>query len=653
MAVFAATLFSCEDYLSTDSSTELVENEIFSDVAKTEQQMMGIYDLLGENRSYRKHLTVYTGVNTDIEMHTGSFSEYNLNGATGDRKSMSIYNMNPLDSKDGYNDAGGKDPFSRIYTGIERCNLAIQGIRQYGDTTNTQFKFLLGEALTLRAFFYNDLIKLWGDVPARFSPVETSTIYLGVTNRDEIYERIIADLENAENLVPWANEIAQTQTVTRVSKAFVKGLKARVCLMYAGYSLRSLDVPAAVVKTTFSNSKVCRTVSDSKKAELYAKARQACKDIMDNNSYSLASSFEKIFKDQCQDVISTNRESIFELPFLDGARGEYLSYLGLRHEFQGDSTKDNYSMTSIKGEVGVVPSFFYDYNSKDLRRDVTACPYKWVNGRIEMMSSPRTFYLGKWRAEWANRIIASNDDGVNFCVLRYADVLLMYAETENELNGGPTQAAVDALQSVRSRAFNSAPEAFNVYLPEADFSYTVKPLNTSLTKDEFFAAIVQEKAFEFCGENVRKWDLMRWGLLKDKMDYAIASMKALKTLAGRYTSVEDAKIYWKNPENNPNKILIFGLNPGENTTLFNSTYADAADLCTNSDICGESYQKSGKWLQKSTWITGTTGTPKLAMFDDSFVNSLYKRNPDEYQLFPFMNVILTNSQGHITNKYSY
>lgn len=653
LAVLATTMFSCEDYLTTNSDSELISEELYSDPAKTEHQLLSVYDLLGENRSYRKHLNTYTAVNTDIEMQSGSLSESLLTGPTGDRKSMALYNMSPNDAKDGYNDAGGKDPFSRIYTGIERVNLTIDGIRTYGDTTNLQFQFLLGEALTLRAFFYNDLIKLWGDVPARFEPVSTQSIYVSPSDRNLIYDRIIADLERAEELVPWAGGVAQNSTVGRVSKAFVKGLKARICLNYAGYALRSLDFASDDVKSTFANSKVCRNVTAAKKAELYAKARIACKDVIDHGSNVLTPNFVDIFKDQCQDKLTTGKESIFELPFADGARGEYLSYLGLRHEFAGDVTSDNYTNTTIKGELLVVPSFFYDFNASDSRRDVTACPYKWVNGRIELNSNPRSWYLGKWRAEWTNRVITSNDDGVNFCVLRYADVLLMFAEAENELSG-PTTEAQNALLAVRNRSISSPAIASTVELPQPDYSYLAVPV-ASLTKDQFFQAIVQERAFEFCGENIRKWDLIRWGMLKQKMDEAISNMEfGLAPRAGRYAiNAQDAYIYWRNTGGDATKIELYGFKPGEDKAKFDTDYP-GVEICDQSELIPDA-QVAGTWIQKKSWLTGqtATGSATLSYFDNKFTSCLYKRNPDEYQLFPFMSVIVTNSQGFITNKYSY
>ena len=97
--------------------------------------------------------------------------------------------------------------------------------------------------------------------------------------------------------------------------------------------------------------------------------------------------------------------------------------------------------------------------------------------------------------------------GINWPVIRYADVLLMLAETENELHNGPTDDARDALKEVRRRAFKTEDHARKVdaYVDALD------------DKDAFFEALVNERAWEFGGEGIRKYDLIRWNLLQKKI----------------------------------------------------------------------------------------------------------------------------------------
>src|SRR5690606_31430688 len=104
--------------------------------------------------------------------------------------------------------------WAQMYSSIERANIVIRGIRTYGNPMpDTEMGHLLGEALTLRAIVYADLTKAWGDVPARFEPINSSTIYIPKSSRDVIYKQLLADLGEAADLVPWPNETAWTTSV--------------------------------------------------------------------------------------------------------------------------------------------------------------------------------------------------------------------------------------------------------------------------------------------------------------------------------------------------------------------------------------------------------------------------------------------------------
>lgn len=597
MLTLSLIFVGCDDYLDAPSESQITEENVFSNAEMAEGFIMGIYHGFGEDRSYRNRLTTYMGVNTDIEMHTGS---KDVNDATNDRKALATYQISSaLD--DGFQSANSTDPWSRMYSMIERANLAIKGIRKYGNPeSGTKMGYLLGEALTLRAFLYNDLCKFWGDVPARFEPLTTETLFVGVTDRDQIYDQLLMDLDEATSLVGWPGEITQTATVERINKGFVLGLKARVALMYAGKSLR-LEGGTKVVK---------QNVSDEKRRELYVEANNALKQIYNSQKFTLSASFEQIFKDQCTNVITNGRDAMFELPF-SGTRGQILSYLGLRQE-----SPTKYASVAIKNEVGIVPSFFYDYDAHDLRRDVTVVPYKWVADTI-ILDQVSNFRLAKWRAEWSSTKITSNDDGINFCVMRYADVLLLLAETENELYNGPTDLAKTAFKDVRRRAF--APSL------QSTVDAYVDALSS---KEDFFNALVNERAFEFAGENVRKWDLMRWGMLKSKMDEAKSNMTNLRDGLGKYADVP-ATLYWYKAS--AEEIVIYGLNRGE-----------------TEDKRAEDTSKP--WIRKS-WTQSITTTTNDFYLSDSFISSLYKADPDMKQILPIMNVIISNSQGQLTNRY--
>ena len=139
--------------------------------------------------------------------------------------------------------------------------------------------------------------------------------------------------------------------------------------------------------------------------------------------------------------------------------------------------------------------------------------------------------------------------GVNRPWMRYSDIILMFAEAENEING-PTQAAKDALAMVRQRAFpeETWPEKVDAYID-----------SVAAGKESFFNAIVDERAWEFGGELYRKFDLVRWNLLGTKLNEMKEEWVKIINDDPKYQSLVPDYIYWKRSEENPEYIEI--LNP--------------------------------------------------------------------------------------------
>ena len=259
---------------------------------------------------------------------------------------------------------------------------------------------LLGEALTLRAVLYLDLTKAWGDVPARFEPNNANNVYLPRTNRDSIYIQLLSDLKEAEDYCYWPNQNAITKTTERVSKSFVKGLRARIALVAGGYGLRG---------DGFRRSNNPELAPE----KMYAIAKEECEDVINSGRNKLGT-FKENFVKLCEDNVTAGGESLWEIPFSDG-RGRVLYTFGIKH-----NAKDQYTQK---------------------RRDITCVPYDWSKTLAEGKSHVQLRGLTKWcfgklRYEWMKRTVTStNDDGVNWQYMRLADVYLMAAESENQLNG--------------------------------------------------------------------------------------------------------------------------------------------------------------------------------------------------------------------------
>lgn len=575
---------SCNSYLDAPTKSSLDASVIFSTPDLAKGAVDGIKVSFAETNSYRGRFIPWYGMNTDIEW-------YNSSETVGANSELVTYSTTPSNSNMNTTD----NTWAKMYEGIERANICIQGLRQFGNPQpGSELGQLLGEALTLRAVYYSDLLKAWGDVVARFEPISTETLYLGKTNRDEIYKQLIADLGEAENLVAWPNETSITSDVEHVNKAFVKGLRARLCLAASGYS----QYPDGIHRSNDPELTV---------QKMYTLALQECQDVINSGTCKLESSFETVFRKNCQDVITAGGESLWEIPFSQG-RGRVLFTFAIKH-----NSVDQFTGQARGGQAGPTPNLFYDFDLKDTRRDVTCVPYDWakaVDGVAKQeLLTLKQWQFGKYRYEWMNRYVTStNDDGVNKLYMRYAEVILMAAEAANELNG--PSAAAPYLKMIRQRAF-----------AQSDWPTKVEAyVNALTTKEAMFNAIVDETKFEFSGEMLRKQELIRWNLLKTKLDETKAKMYALRDRTGEYADVP-SKVYYRYASDGVS-LEFYGFNRGETDDKsaeyeYNTTYVDASKLL------------------------------------DTKIEAIYAKNPDQWQFWPIWQVFLDSSNGKLTNDYGY
>ena len=585
------TLTSCDIDAPTQSSLD--ESTTFSTYSLAEAEIMSVNVSFGETNSYRGRFLPYYGLNSDVEVGSGTYPS--KTNATNEKQALWNYDTpanNPQMNTD-------NNAYAKFYEGIERANLAIVGIRKYGNIEkNPDMAQLLGEALTLRAVIYTDLTKAWGDVPARFTPNNNDNIYLPRTNRDSIYKVLLNDLKEAESYCYWPNQSSITKTTERVSKSFVKALRARIALYAGGYGLRGDGF---------------RLSNDPELApeKMYEIARQECEDIINAKKNELGS-FKENFTKLCQDNVTAGGESLWEIPFSSG-RGRVLYTLGVKH-----NTKDQYTGQAQGGVNGPTPTLYYDYDTEDVRRDITCVPYEWSkeldskgNAAVQLRAINK-WCFGKLRYEWMSRIVTStNDDGVNWQYMRLADVYLMAAEAENAL--GNTAKAWTYMEPILTRA-----------LPAAK----VAALKTKYTasKEAFFEGIVEQRALEFAGESLRKADLIRWGIIDSKMAEEVGKLNALANRTGRYAGLPD-KVYI-NATTDAKNIKIYGLNKGEDD---------------NTKI---QELKNAGWTSKNWFTDNKTG---LNVLTEDYIQGLYVVKPSTHCLWPIWETFINKSNGVLNN----
>ena len=587
---------SCNSYLDVKSGSALDEKIIFETEELAEAAVMSITVSFAETNSYRSRFLPYYGTNTDIEVYNNSEkypdgkADLAVYATTADNNQMNTAN----------------NAWAKMYEGIERANIAIEGLENSNLAhPQTNMGHLLAEALTLRSVLYLDLTRAWGDVPAHFEPINNQTIHIPKSDRDVIYKHLLADLDKAATLAYWPNEGKYTKKCNRINKAFVKALRAKVALVAGGYAQRP-----------DSETPRLSTDPELERKSLYELAEKELMDLYLNQDKAgrLYDSFEEVFRKLCEEDLTAGRESLWEIPFSDG-RGRMAYTFAIKHQ-----APDQYTDLAQGGQVGPTPHLFYDYDVKDMRRDVTCVPYNWSsnNPAVQELSKLNKWNFGKYRFEWMKRhVISSSDDGLNKQYMRFAEVILMLAEVKNELYG-PAEAA-PYLAMLRTRAFSADQQKTKV----TDY------IASLVTKEDMFDAIVKEQAFEFAGEMLRKESLIRWNLLGKNMQDSKDRMRELRVAEGRYSDVPTT-IYYRNVEafdgdENKEKLEIYGLNRGETGTPIDD---------------GKGEYSSKEWIKESE-------------LKDEKIEALFVNNPDKYQYWPIWQIFITSSNGVLTNDYGY
>jgi hypothetical protein len=569
---------SCTDYLKTESNSIFTENKVYSNLDFATKAVNGMYADLTANTLYTYNY-LYFKVDNDIEINllpnnasTTSVSHYAADAGNGVVKSV----------------------WDLLYLSIERANTIIDNLPN-SPIWNNEFAVkaqqLYGEAVTLRANCYYELISMWGDVPFKVKSSQAGDdFYLPKTDRDTIYVKLIKELADVEKYVPWMTE---TGTSQRVNKAFVKGLRAKMSLAYAGYSLRNKTFETRRGKDWLAYYKI---------------ANQECREVMESGKHLLNPSFVNIFKTlQAYSMDLTYNEVIFELAFGRLVNGRFAELFGM---IFNQSTKYGRGYSSFNVPI----SYYYSFDRSDLRRNTSVELYSYRSDAVQTLGFTATTYAPcKWRKSWLNPLMggsfaSSGYTGVNFPLLRYADIVLMYAETENEINSGPTQAAKDALSLIRNRAFASAlqPTKVKNYVD-----------SVAVSKDAFFNAIVDERAWEFGGELVRKYDLVRWNLLGTKINQMKDDCQKILNDDPKYAKIVPNYLFWKLQADgetldilNPDYRLPNTANPGYTLTyawaLLSAANKTAYSLSMSYVANGYNSAKNNHLLPLSSATIGTS-----------------------------------------------
>lgn len=427
LALVLCTLFmtSCEKFLEVEPTDFLAPSTYYQTPKHLEYALNGVYDMLGSTKLY------------GAQLH----SRHNMQADEGFYYSTATANMTETYDFEATNGEVEK-LWEYLYIGVSRANIVLANVDNNMSIDEAIRKRVRGEALFLRAYYYFLLVQTYGPVPLRLEPTNSpDDVDMPASSEEDIYKQIIADMETAEALVL---PISQIGFGGRVSKSAVRGILARVCLTMAGNPVKA-------------------------GRSMYEKANYWLEQIIlsANNIHALNPSYSNVFIKYAADEYDI-KESIWEVEFFGNSSGaiQESGYVGSWIGIRNTATTNDIGYSF--GRILATAKHYKLYEDGDMRRDWNIAPFTYAANGTKTplnLSQPAHYYVryaGKYRREFEKVLPKSTQlTPINFPLLRYSDILLMYAEVQNELYG-PTTEAMEAITEVRKRAWSTGIKSFDI-----------------------------------------------------------------------------------------------------------------------------------------------------------------------------------------------
>ncbi len=434
---------SCKKFLDTKPTDFAVPEQYYNTEQQLNEALAGVYSSLTTGSAYGYNIGFLFPIGTDEGF-------YKLNTSS---PIVPNYNIDISDSRI-------NSTWNALYNGINLANNLLANINKPAMDENAR-NAIKGEALFLRAYMYFQLVSDWGDIPMLLTPtVDSRKVNNPATSSKDIYAQIIKDMVEAKGLV---NDYAVNGTPVHICKTAIEGMLARVCLKMAGEPL--MDVSK------------------------YTDARAWADSVIQSNVHSLNPDYKQIFINESADLFDPYKEAMWEIDFYgnnmgsERLGGNWAIYMAVRNT--------NKSVGYAYGYLGATAYLYNLYGAGDLRRDWAIAPFSYYvnNSPIKVLTPSTDIYTrssGKWRREYETVLPLSVEvSPTNYPIIRYSDVLLMFAEADNEING-PTAEGYEALNEIRRRAYGlplttpatSVSVVSNISLAASGNSGYLKTVNT-------------------------------------------------------------------------------------------------------------------------------------------------------------------------------
>ena len=466
---FLAILSGCTDFLTTEPQDFISPENYYKTEEEVYSALGATYRTLGDLNCYGQQLA-YEALIDDLGYWDWKSTPSNMINR--------VYSWNYTSSQSDI-----KKIWDNLYSGINRANELLENIDK-ADMDNGLRETYRNEALFLRAYFHFLLVSNWGDIPLKLtSTTSAEFVNIACTPQEEVLQKVVDDMEDviaSETLVA-ADKLDHAG---RVTQTVAQGILARVYLKMAGAPI-------------------------NKGRDMYEKALFYAQEVEKSTIHRLNDSYSQIFINHAQNVYDKDfRECMWEAQFYgnsvtDPGKSTGYSYIGNRIGIESKNEDViGYGYAYVRARL----NFIDLYDDSDVRKERNIATYIYDSKGKKTNVDIFQRCIGKWRRE--DEVLFpkhKNNTPTNFPILRYADVLLMIAEAENEVNG-LTEVAYDAINAVRKRA--------------GIVEYTIENGNRFTTSQDFKQAVMDERARELCFEGLRKFDLVRWGIYVQEMNNA-------------------------------------------------------------------------------------------------------------------------------------
>ena len=437
-AAVIGTTFSCNK-LSENPSSVIVTSQFYKTASDATSAVAAVYSTLnsdpaGDFPLYGRQLNLLVGNGSDEQIYSPS----NTNPDVRALGTATYISANSRVQK----------VWQQLYYGINRANIAIDNIPGIQIDTNLRSR-LVRESKFIRALLYFNLVRLYGDVPLILhnpASIDVNQLLVARTPSDQVYAQIIADLKDATNL-------PKTYTGADIGRA-------------TGGAAHSLLAKVYVTQKDWSD------------------ALTELKTVI-NGGYGYA--LFPNYLDAFQKATKNGVEHIFSVQF-ETNLGALNSEQYLSQSFS------SFNPSIWPSDIPADSSLYKLFSPTDTRRAVTfySSVYNAATGQTVYYTNPAAPYFNKFVDYSLSPLTTQAQSGINYPVIRYADILLLYAEVQNELNNAPTADAYTAINQVRSRA-------------------NVPNLTAGLSQADFRDSIFLERRKEFIQEGNRWFDLVRQG----------------------------------------------------------------------------------------------------------------------------------------------